>query len=1451
VGLKWWETEPIIRGKATEVYQHAQNAWDYLKEQESFQEQLEAERRRREEEQKKAMMRSMMEYQQRQKVAEYAKERGVEITEADIARGVASRQNLYTLIDEAAREGEEKRRVEREEELRKEAEKWAKYRKDDDYRRAKEAGQEAYRWSELSPAQQEELIKNEYQLLSAVEGQRLYAPGMPLKMPVEEAVEEPKWYEKLIPAVQKGIAWAFSPFTAYGTTQMPGLSPEFARIVMEHSPYLMSPEEFMALREQPNGAEKIKEEIERHLTEYSKTSGGFTLAKQWEMQKEDWRQRLPGGEVYEAYQEEPLGKKLVAELPAYLTAALFAEYAGIPSAMGLRGILKPVAAKPGVVGIAAKVARVGLAPVAGYEYAVGKVITLPIKGASAVTNKVVTAYVNKNAYYVSGLVRRPAKTPIEGLLQKVFAYHGRYISIQADAVLKARGASEVAKATGKIAEKTAAQKQILLLEGGIRNSTKTMDNIVSAVQAGKELTPESLIALIAKNTPDDFAKGIGDIIAGKVGAEVTPTVAEAIKPVTPEVTRAEAATRNLVKVEAGTVASPFGLPDKGRSLFSAGWQYNRVEEVWYKPKAPTELPKVPMPIQAEQIGALGVPGKIVTQKALGEAITASMEEYAKLKKAVETAGRVNAADADVLVSGLDLKAEQIAGRIDNGRAALEAMQAELDPRIAKLTELILWVPKAKGELAYITIGKYKKYWGRAPKANILTADGKHVRWEYALDEIAQELGLEPVAARTGMSADDYLRALIEKAKDQKQLIEATKRELGSNEVTLQNIEKLKNNIENRTGTTTLGPLFETTSRALAETGTWTPETIAFAGDWITSSGEVEALISKGKPKAPIKPPPPPVEPPEFVGKPVGDPIPKLNELLKQAKPMRRKIEMAYTVERAKRIGEVEKFIEDTVDKVGGEEGYRMILSKLKGQLLPPEAKIAFEPVKNKLTAEELKALYIRTWKHPYLDNWEKISTADGLTDLLAGAIPQPHQLVLLEEVYGTDLIKNLLSKRVWGLRAMDSIIEIANIPRVCLATADMSAFLRQGVIEIVAHPKIAARAIGKTFEFAFKPKTFEQYFKEDLPNDPLYPLMRKAKLAITDPFRAGMMGREEPFLSRILQKIPIIKIPVSFAERSYVGFLNKMRIDCFKNLAYEALSKGYSPIKDLDYFKSAADVINTFTGRGSLGKLNAITPALNTVIFSPRLLAARFNALNPVWYAGMPPEIRKKALSDFALWVSAGMTLLALAGTFIATYKKTIAKDASIETDPRSSDFGKLRIGDTRWDIWGGFQQWARVMAQISTGQRKNTETGEIVSLTKDEYPFTTRKEVLLRFIEGKLAPTPALINELMAGGKTFTGEDITFETIAREKFIPMYIQDIMEAYADGGLGRATGAGIPAFFGVGVQTWGRREKERAKKKLMLDFYAQTNYGKNWDELTAEEKAETYRLYPSLAELEKR
>ena len=151
--------------------------------------------------------------------------------------------------------------------------------------------------------------------------------------------------------------------------------------------------------------------------------------------------------------------------------------------------------------------------------------------------------------------------------------------------------------------------------------------------------------------------------------------------------------------------------------------------------------------------------KAVVVMGKGKPTQASLEAYGKLRKSREERFEAN---IEKLRQQLD---EALAEREDVGMAS-EALAGELDfindwlkqnKRLAKLTELIPKAKKAEGELAYITKGQFRKYWGKEPSDAILTSDGKRVRWEYALDVLAGELGL---AERYGESESEAVRDMI-------------------------------------------------------------------------------------------------------------------------------------------------------------------------------------------------------------------------------------------------------------------------------------------------------------------------------------------------------------------------------------------------------------------------------------------------------------------------------------------------------------------------------------------------------------------------------------------------------------------------------------------------------------------------------------------------------------------
>ena len=79
----------------------------------------------------------------------------------------------------------------------------------------------------------------------------------------------------------------------------------------------------------------------------------------------------------------------------------------------------------------------------------------------------------------------------------------------------------------------------------------------------------------------------------------------------------------------------------------------------------------------------------------------------------------------------------------------------------RTVRLIDFVPRngqSKGEIQHLTIAQYKAMTGHEPKACIVK-DG-YVRWEYALDELAQELGYQNYD--TQYQPDEMLRLDIER-----------------------------------------------------------------------------------------------------------------------------------------------------------------------------------------------------------------------------------------------------------------------------------------------------------------------------------------------------------------------------------------------------------------------------------------------------------------------------------------------------------------------------------------------------------------------------------------------------------------------------------------------------------------------------------------------------------------
>lgn len=569
---------------------------------------------------------------------------------------------------------------------------------------------------------------------------------------------------------------------------------------------------------------------------------------------------------------------------------------------------------------------------------------------------------------------------------------------------------------------------------------------------------------------------------------------------------------------------------------------------------------------------------------------------------------------------------------------------------------------------------------------------------------------------------------------------------------------------------------------------------------------------------------------------------RLGDALEQGKPIRREAEEAIRVERARRMAAAMK----ARAKKGGEEGFYAELASLKGEMGRPK----IESIRDWFTPAERDTLYDIVKNSPELHGYDSITAQKALNKLLGkeyGEIPTPREIGLLAKAMPqkAKIWKQLLENESGSVSLPDGTLKtlavnVAGLPRTLKASFDFSAPFRQGMF--LVGRKEFWKAMPGMFKAFFDEGAFTK-IQDEIYNRPTYHLMNKAGLETTRN-NAGLVDREEAFISQFAEKIPGVR----HSERAYLAFLNKLRADVFDDFVrkgeqmykWEKVSplrrrKVADPIdfvQNPEYLKSAARFINSATGRGNLNAVTRDARVLTNVLFSPKLMKSRIDMLNPGFYVGLHPKVRKEAAKSGLIYTATvGMIASLAAGA-----------GADIETDVRSSDFMKIKIGNTRLDITGGFQPYVRFYSQFLTGQQKSITDGVVKNIGWSptqklwkgvkQGPFkpTTRKDVLYRFFENKESPNMGEITRLLQGTDAVgrpLGSDpnpivdgyakaagVTVNKAVNEivgMFTPLIIADTYQAYLDlGAKGLLTA--IPNAGGVGVQSYTPKKKTASWNK---------------------------------------
>lgn len=371
-----------------------------------------------------------------------------------------------------------------------------------------------------------------------------------------------------------------------------------------------------------------------------------------------------------------------------------------------------------------------------------------------------------------------------------------------------------------------------------------------------------------------------------------------------------------------------------------------------------------------------------------------------------------------------------------------------------------------------------------------------------------------------------------------------------------------------------------------------------------------------------------------------------------------------------------------------------------------------------------------------------------------------------------ELIQYEMAHRTKARVAIDAVKERVNLLRSARSAFDLSAVLRQGLVFTVSRPK----AVPGNIKRMLKAAASEEYALRtdvEIRNRPAYRFSELSKLELT---RHGddIGPHEEAIRSRLSDNIPGIKA----SNRAFITYLNLQRSAAFDALLPE------SPT--IEQGKAIANFINVATGRGNPGKFASAVNGLGYVLWSPRLLLSRIQLI-----AGQPlykgdATTRKIIAKEYARFLAGMGVVYSLARLF----------GADVEEDPRSSDFGKIRVGDARIDPMAGLLQVSVLASRVTSGETK-TGSGAIVPIRGDvPYGKDDTADVLARFARTKFNPALGTIVNVLSG-QTVTGEKPT----VMGELAPLSLGDVYEAMRKEGVPAGAAMGILSVFGAGLQEY--------------------------------------------------
>lgn len=301
-------------------------------------------------------------------------------------------------------------------------------------------------------------------------------------------------------------------------------------------------------------------------------------------------------------------------------------------------------------------------------------------------------------------------------------------------------------------------------------------------------------------------------------------------------------------------------------------------------------------------------------------------------------------------------------------------------------------------------------------------------------------------------------------------------------------------------------------------------------------------------------------------------------------------------------------------------------------------------------------------------------------------------------------------------------------------------------------------------------------FQARVIGDPLYEEMTKAKLRIG--------GIEDFFPTALPDHFPLLGGAFKASNESYTILVQGMRFDLYKKIREKVVKESGNVTEE--QLKDIAKVANSITGAASLGSLESVSGIINKMFFSGRFIKSQVDTFTLPFNPKLDPMVRAEAMK-------ASASTLALAGTLMSA----ASMFTEVETDPRSSKFGKMKVPgskDTWIDLTAGLGGYISIASKLVTGQSKSSVTGKVKNLG-ERYGDQTRFDVAVNWLAGKAAPGPSQAIQVLRG-KDYSGEQPTLTSVPKNLVTPIGASNFLEVSGNENMSTALIATVADFLGM-------------------------------------------------------